>query len=90
MAERTVEQDVTFAAPFLLPSLGVVQPAGTYRLSVVEELIEGLSFPAFHRVAVMLHLPPGSPPGAPGDVYMIAPAELDAALEADRSAQRRG
>jgi len=37
-----------------------VRPAGTYTVETDEELIEGLSFPAYRRVATVMLLPSGA------------------------------
>jgi hypothetical protein len=84
MTTRTTETIVTFRRPFTLAALEGAQPAGTYRVETDEERLDGLSFDAFLRVATMLHLPAMSATGARRQVITIDPAELAAALEADR------
>ncbi|KQY16717.1 hypothetical protein ASE23_22645 [Rhizobium sp. Root73] len=54
---RTTETKITFTRPFRVEALFEPQEAGTYRLIVDEELIEGLSFPAHKRVATHLEIP---------------------------------
>ena len=54
---RTTRQIVTFDQPFSLYAVDEVQPAGTYAVDVDEELIEGLSFLAYQRVATTIYLP---------------------------------
>jgi hypothetical protein len=54
---RTTRQIVTFDQPFSLSAVDEVQPAGTYAVDVDEELIEGLSFLAYQRVATIIYLP---------------------------------
>jgi hypothetical protein len=54
---RTTRETVTFDRPFLLTAVDEVQPAGTYTVEVDEELIEGLSFLAYRRVATTIYLP---------------------------------
>ena len=83
MTTRTTETTVTFRRPFTLAALDGAQPAGTYRVETDEELLSGLSFDAFQRVATMLHLPAMSAPGGRRQVITVDPAELSAALEAD-------
>lgn len=83
MTTRTTETTVTFRRPFTLDALDSVQPAGTYRVETDEELLPGLSFDAFQRVATMLHLPAMSATGGRRQVVTIDPAELAAALAAD-------
>lgn len=58
LSMRSTETEVTFTQPFHLEALVEPQEAGTYRLVVDEELIEGLSFPAYRRVATHLEIPP--------------------------------
>lgn len=55
--ERTTETEITFTHPFVLSSLIVALEAGTYRLIVDEEEIEGLSFSAFRRTSTQLEIP---------------------------------
>ncbi len=54
---RTTRQIVTFDQPFSLCAVDEVQPAGAYAVDVDEELIEGLSFLAYQRVATTIYLP---------------------------------
>lgn len=84
MTTRTTETTITFRRPFTLAAMDGVQPAGSYRVETDEELLQGLSFNAFQRVATMLHLPALSAPGGKRQVVTVDPAELAAALEADR------
>jgi len=83
MTTRTTETTVTFRRPFTLTAVDGVQPAGTYRVETDEELLPGLSFQAFQRVATMLHLPAMSAVGRTREVVTVDPTELAIALEAD-------
>jgi len=79
---KTTKQTVTFAQPFLLPTLGEEQPAGSYLIEIDEELIQSLSFIAYKRVRTTIYL------HAAGDAYVtgaatIDPRELEKALELD-------
>lgn len=83
MTTRTIEKTVTFARPFFLKGLGEEQPAGIYKVETDEELLLEMSFPAYRRVATMIHLHE-----VPGDdritgIATIDPDELDAALLRD-------
>ena len=80
---RTIETMVTFRHPFVLAALEATQPAGTYRLVTEEEEIPGLSFVAFRRTAMMLHLPALPPTGATHQVVSVDPVEWAAVVEAD-------
>ncbi len=77
---RTTRESVTFDRPFSLRAVDGLQPAGTYAVDVDEELIEGLSFLAYQRVATTIYLP--LRPGGSGSVQAVTvdPRELDAAL----------
>jgi len=54
---RTTRETVTFDHPFSLMAVDGLQPAGTYTIDIDEELIEGLSFLAYRRVATTIYLP---------------------------------
>jgi hypothetical protein len=54
---RTTRESITFDRPFSLSAVDEVQPAGTYTVEIDEELIEGMSFLAYRRVATTLYLP---------------------------------
>lgn len=62
--QRTTTTTVAFAKPFLIGDEGETCPAGTYRVEIEEELLQGLSFPAYRRVgAVMQQIThPAQPP----------------------------
>jgi len=81
MSMRTIETSVTFSHSFTLSSVDGVQPAGTYRVSVDEDEIAGLSFSAFQRVSTMLPLPANPAPGR--ELVQVDPQELAGALAAD-------
>jgi hypothetical protein len=53
---RPTRQSVTFRHPFSISGAEGVQPAGTYIVETNEELLEGLSFPAYHRVSTSIIL----------------------------------
>ena len=76
---RTTRETVTFAHSFSLYAVDDVQPAGTYTVDIDEELIEGLSFLAYRRVATTIYLPLRN--GGAGSVQAVRvdPRELDAA-----------
>jgi hypothetical protein len=51
---RTRREDIVFRRPFSLKGWAEPQPAGTYSVETDEELIEGLSFPAYRRDATTI------------------------------------
>jgi hypothetical protein len=79
MVIRTTRTQVTFNAPFTLPELDSVQPAGTYDVETDEEVIEGNERTVYLRVATLLHIRSS---GATSTIT-INPAGLQAALEGD-------
>ena len=85
MMTRTTKTTVTFARSFTFAGLGEALPAGAYEVETDEELLEGVSFPAYRRVSMMIQLPPE--PGRPGQTrtLFIDPKEFAAALDRDKS-----
>jgi hypothetical protein len=78
MMNRTTLTHIFFARPFSLTGLDGPQPAGTYTIETQEELLEGLSFPAYRRIGTVMLLParPGSM--VTGQAVAVDPVELDA------------
>lgn len=87
MEARTRTETVTFRQPFRLASQPGVMPAGAYTIQVEEELIDGLSFPAWRRTIATLTRQ-GLAEGRLRQCWTIRPTELDAALAADGEAGR--
>ncbi len=83
MTDRTTETTVTFRRSFMLSPFDSEQPAGTYRLVIDEEEIPDVSFLAYLRTATMLHVPSISTVRGSHQVFVVDPAELTKALEAD-------
>ncbi len=80
---RTTETMITFRHPFVLSVLDKTQPAGTYRLVTEEEEIPRLSFGAFRRTAMLLHLPALPTTSDTHQVVSVDPVEWAAIVEAD-------
>jgi hypothetical protein len=83
MTVRTSHKTVTFIQPFSLSGIDAVQAAGTYTVETDKELLPGLSFPSWRRIATLIFLP--SRPGGTfvEQVAQIDPLELEAAQERD-------
>jgi hypothetical protein len=82
MIARSLSKTVTFKRPFLLKGVDRMLPAGAYRVVTDEELIEGISFPVYRRVATMIFVP--APYGASSiEMVTIDPLDLQDALERD-------
>jgi hypothetical protein len=85
MSTRTSRKTVTFRKPFSLEGIGRSLPAGSYEVITDEELIEGLSFPVYRRVATMMFVPALSSRSSI-EMVTIDPADLSAAIRQDVSA----
>ena len=57
MLTRTKRVTLTFRHPFSLKGVDRRLAAGEYEVATDEELIEGLSFPVYRRVATLIFLP---------------------------------
>jgi len=57
MIARSLNKTAVFNRPFLLKGIDRTLPAGSYRVVTDEELIDGISFPAYRRVATMIFVP---------------------------------
>jgi hypothetical protein len=78
---RTTRKMVKFSNPFLIEGVGRVLPAGNYEIVTDEELIEGLSFPVYRRVATMMLAPAQS---YSTEMLTIDPLDLRAAMKRDQ------
>ena len=81
MTMRTTNKTITFHQPFRLEGVDGVLPPADYRVVTDEEIIEGLSFVAYHRVATSIFVP--APYGSAVEMVTIDPADLEAAQAAD-------
>lgn len=92
MTIRTTNKTVTFRRPFCLRGVDRVLPPADYRVMTDEELIEGLSFSAYHRILTAIFIP--GPSGSAVEMVTIDPLDLQAAQGEDavmhRVAPRRG
>jgi|SRR5690349_12009961 hypothetical protein len=81
MTVRTIRRTISFLRPFYLKGVDRVLPPRDYDVVTDEELIEGLSFPAYHRVSTSIIVP--APSGSAIEMVTIDPLDLEAALEQD-------
>lgn len=82
MLNRTRREDMVFKRPFLLKGWTEPQPAGTYTVETEEELVEGLSFPAYRRVSTTITRH-ASRAGTLIEAIPVDPRELARARTAD-------
>ena len=81
MPNRTHREIMVFRRPFRLRGWSEAQPAGTYVVETEEELIEGLSFAAYHRVSTTITRE--VLPGTTRQTISVDPVDLAKAHAAD-------
>ncbi|ABD86518.1 hypothetical protein [Rhodopseudomonas palustris] len=86
MTMRSRRETVTFRHPFRLPGIERVLPAGAYEVVTDDEMIEGLSFPVFRRVATMITIPGAAPYRSSLEMISIAATDLAEARRVDAGA----
>ena len=84
MTMRTTTRTVTFRRPFWLKGVDRLLPPADYRVMTDEELIEGLSFAAYHRVSTVIFVP--APSGSAVEMVTIDSLDLQAAQDQDADA----
>lgn len=88
MATRTTSKTVTFTKSFVLGDVDEVFPAGDYVIETDEDLLQGLSFSAYLRIATVIYLPDRSGNPRLSRALTIDPQELEASLSRDRGETR--
>jgi hypothetical protein len=83
MTIRLRRETVTFKHPFRIRGIDRLLPAGSYQVITDEEMIEGLSFAAFRRVATMISIPAET--GRAIEMISIGSVELSDAQRIDAS-----
>jgi hypothetical protein len=87
MTTRSRREIVTFNHPFQIRGIDRLLPAGAYEVITDEEMIEGLSFASFRRVATMIMVPTAASRGATMEMISIGSVDLSDAQRIDASAQ---
>jgi hypothetical protein len=88
MTTRTRRETVHFKHPFRLDGVDRSLPPGAYEVVTDEEMIEGLSFPSFRRLATMIMVPGAAPHVSTVEMITISPLDLSDARRNDASASR--
>jgi hypothetical protein len=83
MTMRSRRETITFKHPFLIKGIDRLLPPGSYEVVTDEEMIEGLSFPAFRRVATMIMGPAAPPRTLTMEMISISPDDLADAQRID-------
>ena len=86
MTTRSRRETITFQHPFRLRGVDRLLPPGAYEVITDEEMIEGLSVPAFRRVATMIMVPAAQ--NATMEMVSIGSVDLADAQHADASVSR--
>ena len=81
MTTRTITKSVTFHRPFCLKGVDRLLPPADYRVVTDEEVIEGLSFTAYHRISTVIFVPAEA--GCAVEMMTIDPMDLQAVHEND-------
>ena len=81
MTMRTTTKIVSFRRPFCLKGVDRLLPPAEYQVMIDEELIEGLSFLAYHRVSTVIFAP--APYGSAVEMVTIDPLDLQDAQDRD-------
>jgi hypothetical protein len=76
---------VQFKHPFLIKGVDRLLPPGAYEVITDEEMIEGLSFPSFRRVATMIMVPGAAPRISSVEMISISSVDLSDAQRSDAS-----
>jgi hypothetical protein len=87
MTMRSRRETITFKHPFQIEGVDRLLPAGAYEVITDEEMIEGLSFASFRRVATMIMVP-AAPRGSTMELIAISSIALSDAQRIDASASR--
>ena len=84
MTMRSRRETITFLHPFRIKGIDRLLPPGAYQVITDEEMIEGLSFAAFRRVATMIRIPAET--GRAVEMISIGSVDLSDAQRIDASA----
>jgi hypothetical protein len=88
MTTRSRRETITFKHSFQIRGIDRVLPAGAYEVITDEEMIEGLSFASFRRVATLIMVPTAPPRSSTMEMISIGSVDLADAQRIDASAPR--
>ena len=86
MTTRSRRETVHFKHSFQIRGVDRPLPPGAYEVITDEEMIEGLSFPSFRRVATMIMVPGAPPQRSAMEMITISSIDLSDAQRIDASA----
>jgi hypothetical protein len=85
MTMRSRRETITFRHPFRIKGIDRQLSAGAYEVITDEEMIEGLSFASFRRVATMIMVPGAAPRTSSMEMISISAIDLSDARRTDAS-----
>jgi hypothetical protein len=85
MTTRSRREIVHFKHPFLLKGVDRLLSPGAYQVITDEEMIEGLSFASFRRIATLIMVPGIAPRTSSTEMISINPEDLLEAQSRDAS-----
>ena len=86
MTTRSRRETVHFKHPFRIKGIERLLAPGAYEVITDEEMIEGLSFASFRRVATMIMVPAAAPRISSMEMISIGSVDLSDAQREDASA----
>lgn len=86
MTTRSRRETVHFKHPFRIKGIDRLLAPGAYEVITDEEMIEGLSFASFRRVATMIMVPGAAPRTSSMEMISIGSVDLSDARRDDASA----
>jgi hypothetical protein len=87
MTMRSRRETIHFKHPFRLKGIDRLLSAGAYEVVTDEEMIDGLSFPCFRRIATLIVVPGAAPHRSSMEMISISPIDLSDAQSDDASAR---
>jgi hypothetical protein len=88
MTMRSRRETITFQHSFRIRGVDRLLPPGAYEVITDEEMIEGLSFASFRRVATLIMVPAAPPRSSTMEMISIGSVDLSDAQRIDASAPR--
>jgi hypothetical protein len=85
---RSRRETVHFRRPFRIRGVDRLLPPGAYEVITDDEMIEGISFPCYRRVATMIMVPGAAPRHSSMEMISISSVDLSDAQRIDASAPR--
>ena len=86
MTMRSRRETITFLHLFRIKGIDRLLPPGAYEVITDEEMIEGLSFASFRRVATLIMVPAAPPRSSTMEMISIGSIDLADAQRIDASA----